>query len=62
MYSFPNLIPLSRKKVNHIVSKVNPLNFDRIYGAWDGRLIANNAKEVVNQSADRYKKAISEED
>src|SRR5947209_5085773 len=33
MYSYPNYIPLSARKVDRIVAAVEPFAFDRIYGA-----------------------------
>ena len=60
MYSFPNYIPLSPGKVRHIVSAVEGLPYDRIYGAWWDRVVERNAKEIVQKSATRYVSAISE--
>lgn len=59
MYSYPNLIPLPAKKVNEIVTAVSPYNFDRIYGAWWGRVVRNDAKTAVSRSAERYIAALS---
>lgn len=59
MYSYPNLIPLPAKKVREIVTAVSPYNFDRIYGAWWGRVVRNDAKTAVSRSAERYIAALS---
>jgi hypothetical protein len=59
MYSFPNYIPLPARKVDSVVSAVEPFQFDRIYGAWWDRNVTSNAKDAVRRSADRYKRAIS---
>lgn len=59
MYSYPNLIPLPAKKVEEIVTAVSPYNFDRIYGAWWGRVVKHDAKTAVSRSADRYIAALS---
>ena len=62
MYSYPNLIPISKRAVEKIVSSVVPLEFDRIYGgpmygSCGGRpIIGAGAKEVVLRSAERYVK------
>ncbi len=61
MYSYPNLIPLSINKVEKIVDSVEEFNFDKIYGAWFGKVVFENAKEAVLKSAERYYKAIKEE-
>ena len=60
MYSYPNLIPLPGSKVRRIVESVEPFDFDRIYGAWWGKIVATDAKAAVERSAERYIKAISE--
>jgi hypothetical protein len=61
MYSYPNFIPLSPGKVRHIVAAVDPLPYDRIYGAWWERVVKSNAKAVVEKSAQRYIAAMSVE-
>lgn len=58
MYSYPNLIPLSTAKVRRIVQSVEPFAFDRIYGAWWGKVVRSDAKAAVRRSADRYIRAI----
>ena len=59
MYSYPNLIPLPAQKVREIETAVAPFNFDRIYGAWWGRVVLADAKAAVSRSADRYIAALS---
>lgn len=58
MYSYPNLIPLSAQTVRRIVAAVEPFEFDRIYGAWWGKIVRREAKSAVRRSADRYVRAI----
>jgi hypothetical protein len=58
MYSFPNYIPLNAAAVRHVADVVAPLAFDRIYGAWWGRNIANDAKTLFGKSVERYLSAI----
>jgi hypothetical protein len=60
MYSYPNMIPLNAKKVQHIVDAVEPLAFDRLYGGWWDLVVRNDAKAAVKRSAERYIRAISE--
>ncbi|MCK1513274.1 MBL fold metallo-hydrolase [Bradyrhizobium sp. 190] len=60
MYSFPNYIPLNAAAVRRIWAAVEPLAFDRIYGAWWGRNIADNAKAAFETSVRRYIAAISD--
>jgi glyoxylase-like metal-dependent hydrolase (beta-lactamase superfamily II) len=59
MYSYPNMIPLNVRAVEHIVQSVEPFAFDRIYGGWWDSIVAMDAKSAVRRSADRYIKAIS---
>jgi abhydrolase domain-containing protein 14 len=42
-----------------IVKAVEPLEYDRIYGAWWGKVVPDDAKAAVARSADRYVTAIS---
>lgn len=54
MRSYPNLIPLPERLVRQISERVDALDFDRIYGGFDGQLLALGAKAAVQFSADRY--------
>jgi glyoxylase-like metal-dependent hydrolase (beta-lactamase superfamily II) len=58
MRSYPNLIPLNKTAIQRIVASVEPLAFDRIYGAWFDRVVVTNAKAVVKASEARYLRAI----
>ncbi len=53
MYSYPNLIPLPKKNIIHIMQSTEALEFDSIYGAF-GLYIHTNAKEVLKYSIKRY--------
>lgn len=59
MYSYPNLIPLPASKVRAIVAAVEPFAFDRIYESF-GSVVAQNARERLHISADRYIRAMSD--
>lgn len=54
MYSFPNLIPLSAGEVASIAEKMRPYRYERIYGAWPGRVVALEGSQSVERSAERY--------
>ena len=56
--SYPNLIPLPAQTVRQIVATVEPLEFDRIYGAWWDRVVKSDAKAAVARSAQRYVAAL----
>jgi glyoxylase-like metal-dependent hydrolase (beta-lactamase superfamily II) len=60
MYSFPNLIPLSANAIRRIQAALEPFAYDRIYSAWFGTVLKENAKDGVNYSAERYIKAITD--
>jgi glyoxylase-like metal-dependent hydrolase (beta-lactamase superfamily II) len=58
MYSYPNFIPLNGETVRRIGAIMEPLAFDRIYGAFWGRVIASGAKAAARASVARYLSAI----
>ncbi|MCK1297826.1 MBL fold metallo-hydrolase [Bradyrhizobium sp. 24] len=59
MYSYPNYTPLNAAAVRRIAAAVEPLAFDRIYGAWWDRNIAAGAKAAFAASVARYLAAIA---
>jgi hypothetical protein len=59
MWSYPNLIPLPAHEIERIRAAVEQLDFDRIYGAWWDRIVADDAKAKVLRSADRYLDALT---
>lgn len=54
MRSYPNGFPLSERSVRRIVDAVDRWPFDRIYSGFSGELMAGNAKENIQASAERY--------
>lgn len=54
MRSYPNLLPLPERLVRGILTALEPLAYDRIHGAFPGRLVGTGAREVVASSAERY--------
>ncbi len=58
MYSYPNLIPLGAAAVRQIVRSLEPLTFDRIYGAFPEQVVGRDAKAAVGRSAERYLRQI----
>ncbi|MGH2933650.1 MAG: MBL fold metallo-hydrolase [Gaiellaceae bacterium] len=58
MYSYPNLIPLPVEMVQRMAEKLEPWDFEQIVGAWWGRVVRRDAKDVVRRSAERYTAAI----
>ena len=61
MWSYPNFIPLNAPTIRHVMGCLEPLEFDRVYGAFFVRgkgIVPSRGKEVVRRSAERYLKAI----
>ena len=58
MWSYPNLVPLPAATVERMVEKLEPYEFDRLYGAWWGRVVDGDAKERVRVSAERYVRSL----
>lgn len=54
MYSYPNLIPEHPDAVRRTVQLLDGLQFDRIYGAWWGKVVEDDAHGAVVRSARRY--------
>ncbi len=60
MYSYPNLIPLPAQEIRRMRETIAPYPFERLYAAWFERVVRADASTVVQQSAERYIKAIEE--
>jgi hypothetical protein len=58
MRSYPNFIPLSRTEVEHIGAAMQPFAFDVVYGHYFDRVIAKDAKPILEKSVARYVAAI----
>lgn len=58
MYSYPNLIPLPAAEVKRMRDVVSHYDFERLYGAWFHTIVAEDAKNAVLRSADRYIRAL----
>ena len=54
MRSYPNFIPLSAREVEHIGQAMAPFSFDVLYGHYFDRVIAKDAKSVLEKSIARY--------
>ena len=59
MYSYPNQVPLSAKKVREIAATGQPYPFERMYAAWWDRVSKHDAKARLARSVERYIAAIS---
>lgn len=45
-------------EIERIVSILEPYDFERVYGAWYGRIVHDDAKRAIARSAKRYVKAV----
>jgi hypothetical protein len=54
MYSYPNLIPERPRTIRRALAMLDPFSFDRIYGAWWGRIVHADGKAALHRSAERY--------
>jgi hypothetical protein len=59
MRSYPNFIPLSAGEVEHIGAALKDFSFETIYGHYFDRVIAKDAKTVLEKSVERYVGAIN---
>ena len=60
MYSYPNYIPVAGATVREIVSKLEPYEFAKLYGAWPGFVVSGDPKVALRRSAERYLRAIGD--
>ena len=58
MHSYPNFVPLGAPAVRQIVARLEPVRFDRIYGAFPQQIVSSDAKVAVKRSAERYLRMI----
>jgi len=54
LWSYPNMMPLPAREVLRIGEVLAPWRFDRIYGAFLGKEVLRDAKQVVARSISRY--------
>ena len=54
MYSYPNLIPERPGVIKAALDLLAPYPFERVYGAWWGRVVGADGAAAVRRSADRY--------
>jgi hypothetical protein len=58
MRSIPNHIPLSEEAVRDIGTSLMPLAFDRVYSHHFERVMHSGAKQILENSIERYVAAI----
>jgi len=60
LYAYPNYVPLPASAIERVARAVSPFEYDRVYGAFWGRVIERDGKAAVKRSAERYRRAIGE--
>jgi hypothetical protein len=60
LWSYPNMMPLSARKVERIGRALEPWTYDRIYGAFTGKDVKQDATGVVRRSIRRYVELLRE--
>lgn len=60
MYSIPNFIPERPSTIRRALDLVEPFAFDRIYGAFWGRVVTEDGAGAVRRSAERYLRFVGE--
>lgn len=58
MWSYPNMIPLPSAEIRRIARALEPFAFDRLYGAFPGLTLHQDADSAVARSAERYLRAL----
>lgn len=61
MYSIPNFIPERPGPVRRALELVAPFDFERVYGAFWGRVVTADGAAAVRRSADRYLRFVRDE-
>lgn len=54
MYSYPSHIPERPRTIRRALELIEPLHFDRVYGAWWQRIVHADGAAAVRRSAERY--------
>ncbi|TYB50913.1 MBL fold metallo-hydrolase [Nonomuraea sp. PA05] len=62
MYSIPNFIPERPRTIRRALALVEPFAFERIYGAFWGRVVTSNGADTVRRSAERYMRFALDDD
>lgn len=54
MWSYPNMLPLPAAAVSDIIQRLGTVKFKKLYGAFEGKDITQNADEIVRRSGEKY--------
>lgn len=54
MWSYPNMLPLAAASVSDMLARLEPVAYQRLYGAFAGREITADARQRVRSSGEHY--------
>lgn len=54
MHSVPNFIPERPRAIRRALRLIEPFTFNRVYGAFWGRVVTDDGPAAIRRSADRY--------
>ncbi len=60
LWSYPNMMPLPAKEIQRIASRLAPLRYERIYGAFSGQEVVRDGSGIVARSAARYVQLVTD--
>ncbi|KNC92899.1 MBL fold metallo-hydrolase [Trabulsiella odontotermitis] len=61
MWSYPNMLPLPAATIDNIMQRLNGVNFERLYGAFEGQNMTENAYDRVMRSGQKYIACLKQE-
>lgn len=56
MHSVPNFIPERPAAVRRALARIEPFAFERVYGAFWGRIVREGGADAIRRSAERYRR------
>lgn len=59
MHSYPNFIPLRTTETLRVLSEINTLDFEALFGAFAHQNIYHNAKNILEDSLAKYQQTIT---
>lgn len=54
MWSYPNMLPLPAATIEDIMRRLSAVRFSKLYGAFEGQNITENADDIVRRSGEKY--------
>ncbi|KFC11291.1 beta-lactamase-like protein [Trabulsiella guamensis ATCC 49490] len=61
MWSYPNMLPLPTTTIENIMHRLADVNFERLYGAFEGQNMTKQAHDAVMRSGQKYIDCLKQE-